>query len=477
MPAPLRDSAYKRLVRLGAASPKLTLGNVDANADEIITAIVKANDFGVDYLALPELCLVGATAGTLMRQPILLRAVRGALIRICEKTRNTGAIAAVGLPYDINGNIRSCVALVGGGRVYAIIPSDCACMPFGFLPELDYCGDGDCALTPIPRLALRFGNELFDDPANVRTAPRCAMLMPSALNATVNSCQRVRNALSAYSARTGAAIAYAAPGLGESVTSAVFDGICAIAANGEIVAAADPLSDNPFIFADVALSQLTPFEPYVAMEDNPSTYLSAQEATAKRQCERILDLQGAALSRRLTHINAKGFVIGVSGGVDSALSLLAAVNAMDKLGMERTRVTGVSMPGFGTTDRTKNNAKKLVKALSCTYREISVKEACLQHFADIGHNENTHDVVFENAQARERTKILLDIANMENLLNVGTGDLSEAALGWTTFAGDHLAQYAINASLPKTVIRRVLDVAKSRFPRRLKCSKAYWTRL
>ena len=178
----------------------------------------------------------------------------------------------------------------------------------------------------------------------------------------------------------------------------------------------------------------------------------------------MLDLQAAALCRRLTHMHGKGFVIGVSGGLDSALALLAATAAADRLGMPRTCVVGVSMPGFGTSGRTRNNAELLLRALGCTDREISVVPACRQHFADIGHDETDHSVVFENAQARERTKILLSIANAEGLLDVGTGDLSEAALGWTTFGGDHLAQYGINASIPKTVVRRVVADAKHRFP-------------
>jgi NAD+ synthase (glutamine-hydrolysing) len=213
------------------------------------------------------------------------------------------------------------------------------------------------------------------------------------------------------------------------------------------------------------MSELSQFEPYEAPDEHiRDSYLSADPEIRKKQCARILDLQTAALRRRLSHIGGKGFVIGVSGGLDSALALLASVSAADKMGLKRKDVLGVSMPGFGTSSRTKNNSQRLVEALGCEYKEISVKTACEQHFLDIGHDIGDHSVVFENAQARERTKILLSLSNKYGLLDVGTGDLSEAALGWTTFGGDHLAQYAINASLPKTVIRMVVKEAKERFP-------------
>ena len=251
---------------------------------------------------------------------------------------------------------------------------------------------------------------------------------------------------------------------GTTICAVKRDGVCAIAARGELLACSNPLSDEPFVYADVRPDQLTAFEPYAATVPEFGRYISADAALAAEELARVLDLQAAALCRRLTHIHGKGFVIGVSGGLDSALALLAATVAADRLGMPRTCVVGVSMPGFGTSGRTRNNAELLLRALGCTYREISVVPACRQHFADIGHDEADHSVVFENAQARERTKILLSIANAEGLLDVGTGDLSEAALGWTTFGGDHLAQYGINASIPKTVVRRIVAEAKHRFP-------------
>ena len=257
------------------------------------------------------------------------------------------------------------------------------------------------------------------------------------------------------------AAAMALPSRGESTTAFVVDGYRAIAANGEILAESEPLSRDAFVYADVCIDKLSAFEPFTEAEEEG--YVSNDPDKAQAQLRRLFALQRAALVRRAEHIHAKGFVIGVSGGLDSALALLVACAAADEMGIGRGMITGVSMPGFGTTSRTKNNSRALVEALGCKYREISVAAACREHFANIGHDEANHNSVYENAQARERTKILLSIANEEGLLDVGTGDLSEAALGWTTFGGDHLAQYGVNASVPKTIIRRVVAAVGADF--------------
>ncbi len=457
----LHSRAASNHVRLAAASPRLTLCDVQKNAEAIAETIKKADEFFADYLVLPELCLTGATLGTLMKQPLLLAAAQNALKDICEAVKFTRVTTAVGLPYLINGKVRSCVALVRGQRVHAILPATCALAPFGFLPAVDYSDNCELALAPIPRLAVCFGSELF-----TRGKPHAGytILMPSSLNATAGSFRTVKHELAAYSARAGAAVAYASPNAGESTTSFAFDGLCAIAAGGEVLEAKVAFGDDAFIYADVDTGALFPFEPYVEQTKKIQTYLSSDPAEAEEELDRILELQAVALCRRLSFIGAKGFVVGVSGGLDSALALLAAALAADKLNLPRTAVLGVSMPGFGSSARTKNNARSLTEAVGAAYREISVKEACEQHFKDIGYDASRRDTVFENAQARERTKILLSLSNMENLLNVGTGDLSEAALGFTTFGGDHLAQYGVNASLPKTVIRRVVKMAENRFP-------------
>ncbi|OQB24461.1 MAG: Glutamine-dependent NAD(+) synthetase [Firmicutes bacterium ADurb.Bin182] len=455
-------TASRSTLRLAAASPDLTLCDPEANAEEIIKCIIRSDELDVSYLALPELCITGATAGSLLSHDILLNAASRALQRILKATQNTSVTTALGLPYRMNGKVRSCSALICAGRVYAIIPSGTGDAPFGFLPELDYDPVSKPPLTPIPRLLLRFGNELFDQAPKAH--PGCVILSPGALNATATSFEQLTQSLSSYSARTGCAIAYASPNPGESGSFYLFDGVCAVAAHGSILAVSEPFSKDPFVYADVNMAELSQFEPYVSPDEiKGDTYLSCVPEIQKKQCRRILDLQAAALSRRLIHMKGKGFVIGVSGGLDSTMALLACAAAADDMGLKRDAVLGVSMPGFGTSERTKSNAKRLVEALSCKYMEISVKGACERHFEDIGHDIKDKSIVFENAQARERTKILLSLSNKYQLLDVGTGDLSESALGWTTFCGDHMSQYAINSSLPKTVIRLVVREAAERF--------------
>ncbi len=460
MPNTVLAMGYDARVRLAAASPRLTLGDPAANAEAIIRCIRRAEEAGADYLALPELCLTGATLGTLLNHKTVLEAARLALGKICEATRSIGVVASVGLPYVINGSPRSCIALLRGGKILALIPADGGSNPYGFLPAMDRRAVARRPLTPVSRLAAGFAGQIFEEQPEPRDG--YAMLLASSFNATAKSYEAVTSTLCTYSARTGMALAYASPNKMESTTAFVFDGLCAIAANGELLSVSKPLEEEPFVFADVSMDKLVAFEPFV--EKDEGEYLSAKEGTARAQLKRILDLQAAALARRAEHIGCKGFVVGVSGGLDSALALLAACAAGEEMKLPRGKIVGVSMPGFGTSGRTKNNSEALVKALGCQYREISVVAACRQHFSDIGHEESNHNSVYENAQARERTKILLSIANEEGLLDVGTGDLSEAALGWTTFGGDHLAQYGVNASIPKTVIRKVVAQACSRFP-------------
>lgn len=445
----------QRQLRLCAASPRVVPGDVRANTEAVIRCIRKADGLRADYLSLPALCLTGATLGALYAYDALLNAASRALEDICRAVRNTKVIVSVGLPYRIDGEVLSCAAIIRGDRVYAILPLSQGEAPFGFTPYL--CGNTAMPLTPIPRLQV-VGDVIFSP---MEVSPGDVLLSQASANATAQSYRKTLEALRISSARTGAAIAYASPNPGESGTSFVFDGCCAIAAGGEVLSCAC-MEEEPLVYADVDAGALCPFEPFFHPAVQTS-YLPEEESLAREDCERILALQSAALSRRALHIGSRGFVIGVSGGLDSALALLSAVLAADGMGLARTQVVGISMPGFGSSRRTRSNAKTLVEALGCTYREIDITAACRQHFRDIGQDENDHSVVFENAQARERTQILLDISNKEGLLDVGTGDLSEAALGWTTFGGDHLAQYGVNASIPKTVMRRVVAAAKERF--------------
>lgn len=445
------------MLRLAAASPRVSPCNIEANTKAIIEAIKQADEARADYLALPELCLTGATLGALYEYDATLKAASDALLVICKAVRHTEVTVCVGLPYIISGKVQSCAALLRGERVYAILPLKQNRAPFGFSSAL--YAQHTTTLTPLRNLEITGCGAVFE---GAEAAAGNVMLVQSCANATASSLRKTREALRSCSARTGTALAYAAPNGGESGTSFVFDAYCAIAAGGEILAES-VMEDSPFIYADVDTASLCAFEPFIRVTRQTS-YLPEDEELAREDCLRILELQAAALVRRITHIRGKGFVIGVSGGLDSALTILAAARASQKLGWENESVSGISMPGFGSSKRTRGNAKLLVEALGCKYREIDITASCRRHFEDIGHDENDRSVVYENAQARERTQILLDISNKEGLLDVGTGDLSEAALGWTTFGGDHLAQYGVNASLPKTVIRKVVAAAKDIFP-------------
>ncbi len=454
------DARQNSPLRICASSPTVSVGDADANAEAAIVAIRRAQAINADFLVLPELFLSGATIGSLAYHKSIITSCKEALKRVAESTRRTDITVSIGLPYEIDNTVKSCIALLRRGRVAAIIPAAIhASNPFGFVPSVERSRCAHNALTPVSMVDVGFAEDIF----SVNDAHSgYVMLLSGSLNATAKSYDMVRNALSSYSARTGCAAAMALSGRGESSSSFVFDGYCAIAANGKILSESTPLEKEPFIYADIRTDKLCSFEPPSSPCDM-GDYVSNDEACAHKQLERLFSLQSAALVRRAEHIGVKGFIIGVSGGLDSALALLVACAAADEMGLGRESILGVSMPGFGTTSRTFNNSRNLVESLGCKYMEIPIAAACRKHFEDIGHDESIHNAVYENAQARERTQILLSLANKHGLLDVGTGDLSEAALGWTTFGGDHLAQYGVNASLPKTVVRRVVSAVGSRF--------------
>ena len=304
-------------VRLAAASPEIVLGDPKANAAAAISAIRRAEKAEADYLVLPELFLCGATLGSLMEHPLMLNACREALGAVAEATKHTWLFVSIGLPYMVDGRVRSCIALLRGGRIYAVIPaSRGAANPFGFAPAVPRGAASLSTLTPIPRLSVGFAGQIF-----AKGEPREGhiMLLSGAINATAKSYGAVRSSLAAYSARTGMAAAMALPSRGESTTAFVFDGYCAIAANGEILAESEPLSRDAFVYADVCIDKLSAFEPFTEAEEEG--YVSSDPAKAHAQLRRLFALQRAALVRRAEHIHAKGFVIGVSGGLDSALAL------------------------------------------------------------------------------------------------------------------------------------------------------------
>lgn len=447
-------------IKIAAASPKTHVGNITKNADAIIHAIKRAEEDAADYLVLPELSLTGVTLGSLLSFEHIANECKYELERILDATRNVSVRTVVGLPDISDGVSRSKALLIEKGAVVAREYSNATKAPFGFLPNISH-KPMDVNIISNSDVSIMFGNDIFEDFMPIPMGS--IVLLPSPLNATAHSDRITLEALKRFSAINGCIAAYAAPGNGESMSKYLFDGICAITYNGNILACSDVIHGEGYVCVEVEPD----YDASIVDADDPKypdSYLSKDSELLRHECERIYDLQAYALIRRLTHIGGRGFIVGVSGGLDSALAFMAAVHAADMMGISRKRVVGVSMPGFGSSTRTRNNAMLLVEAMGCDYREISIKDACMQVFSDIGHSHEEYNVVFENTQARMRTLMLLGISNKEGLLDIGTGDLSELALGWTTFGGDHLAQYGVNSTIPKTVIRKIVEFVADTTP-------------
>lgn len=453
------DDPDERIV-LAAASPMTVPGDIENNADKIIEVAHRAEKDGAQMLVLPEMCLSGATLGTAAANDSVTEAVKREILRICSSTEELGIVLAIPHAAIVGDKLRSCVTVSQGGIPIGLMALGMIEYPYGWRPPLPYETLRTYFSHALKNFQLIGGPVLHNDNTYTFYAPY--MLISSGFNATARSFEDTRERLIYHSLRQGNSMAYASPNRGESTSAAVFDGYCAIASGGKILAEALPFSADAYCTAEVSVLPERDYE--IPPVPEYESFLHSEPERAARECRRIIELQAAALRRRLEHIHGKGFVVGVSGGLDSALALIACCSACDEMQLPRSSVLGVSMPGFGSSKRTRSNAEQLVEALGCTYMEIPIVNACRQHFLDIGLNEDDRSTVFENAQARERTKILLSLANMHGLLDVGTGDLSEAALGWTTFGGDNLAQYGINGSLPKSVIRRVVAEAVKRFP-------------
>ncbi|MEG1772881.1 MAG: NAD(+) synthase [Clostridia bacterium] len=421
-------------IRIAAASPALKLFDSEFNIRGILSAIEKAKTISADFIIFPSECLTGLTVGTLKNTKTVEAGRKAALNEIL----NALAASNITAYFPVN------------ERAYLQKKSLKA-----------YVLDSESALI-LKEVGIEPISSVFDalELPNIElSSNRERLLFSSTVSgARAYSEGEILASLKDASKRACAAFAFASPNIGESATGELFDSLCAIVNDGKVLAVSEPFSEDAFVFADVDIFAIERDRIY---EKKPvskrKSYLSENKSEREAECRRIVTMQAHALKKRAEHIKANGFVIGVSGGLDSALALIAAVEAARLMNKPiKSAVLGVSMPCFGSTIRTKNNAELLVKALGADFKEISIEKAVRQHFSDIGYNEELRGVTYENAQARERTQLLLSFSNMLNLLDVGTGDLSESALGFTTFGGDHMAQYSINASLPKTVIREVV---------------------
>lgn len=495
-------------VKVAAAVPAVKVADVEYNVQQIESLIAQAEGRGIEVMVLPELCMTGYTCQDLFREQALLdRAEEGVMV-LLDFTRKLDIIVAVGVPVVINSLLYNCAAVIQAGQLLGIVPKTYLPSYGEFYEKRWFASAQDLNPTDIyfagssvhvsaePQIfvtgdGVKFGIEICEDvwapipPSNnLALAGADIILNLSASDEVIGKHQYLKSLVAQQSARTISGYVYASCGFGESTQDVVFGGSTLIFENGRQLSEGTRFSIQPQIQASqidveklraerranttfinaqrgaearlITCKAVAPKEFELLRDIDPHPFIPKGEDMAST-CEEILNIQVAGLAKRLYHINAQKAVIGISGGLDSTLALLVTVKAFDKLALDRKGVIGITMPGFGTTDRTHNNALKLMETLGVTIREISIAKAVTQHFEDIGHNPKIHDVTYENAQARERTQILMDVANQENAIVVGTGDLSELALGWATYNGDHMSMYGVNAGVPKTLIRYLVS--------------------
>jgi NAD+ synthase (glutamine-hydrolysing) len=506
-----RSSSF---IRLAISAPELRVADISFNANKLNEAFVTAANHGAAIALFPELCLTGYSCGDLFAQPLLHERALTALLKLAGTTKRLKIHAVVGLPLVVNDRLYNCAAVLGDGRVLGFVPKQYLPTTGEYYEERWFTSAldleptevdvGDYSVPFSTRLLFSdknagctFGVEICEDlwavhppSGDLCLAGANLILNPSASNELLGKANYRRDLVRQQSARCLAAYAYASAGPGESSTDVVFSGHCLIAENGSLIAESERFHfDTQLICADVDLDRLqherlcnssfsaasgatqfhripvtlsTPTgktgKSLGTLRPNPSLPFVPSDPKARAEtCREIFAIQSTGLAKRLRHTGAKQVVIGISGGLDSTLALLVAVHAFDLLGLDRKGILAPTLPGFGTTKRTRGNAEKLVVELGATLRVIPIHDAIKQHFADIGHDERVHDVTYENAQARERTQILMDLANKIGGFVVGTGDLSESALGWCTFNGDHMSMYHVNAGIPKTLVRYLID--------------------
>jgi NAD+ synthase (glutamine-hydrolysing) len=476
--------------RIAAATPRLFLGNPRANAEELARLAEAAAKDGVSAIVFPELCLTGYTCGDLFFRDDLLHAASEAAAAFAAKTSGLPLVSIVGLPVAEGAAIYNAAAVIHGGEIAGIVRKRALPNYGEYYERRQFTpAPADDPVRIFDAGAFRFGVEICEDlwtptpPSSLMAQGGVDIVFNLSASTDFLGKSRRRSALvEQQSLRLGCVYAMACAGTGESSSDAVYGGESLVAAEGKTVAKGKLFGDAPqIVAATVDLASLrhrrrstsSVYCPHFAIgaqrqltsitADLPTAAPSAisrspflDEYGEDRWWRKLLDIQAAGLARRMSCASIGRLVIGVSGGADSALALLGAATALDKFGAGRENLIAVVMPGFGSTNDSQNRAVALAKAVGASARVVDIRESCLRHLADIGHPPDVHDIGYENAQARERTQILMDIANMERALVVGTGDLSEIALGWNTYNGDHMSMYQINASVPKTMVQAAL---------------------
>ncbi len=501
------------LIKVAAAVPAVKVADVEYNVLEMEKLITLADGQNVEIVCFPELAITGYSCQDMFKSQLLLAKAEEGLMMLMEFTRKLDIICVVGMPVQAEGLLLNCAVVIQGGSILGIVPK--TYLPnynefyekrwFASAQDLNatsfYLAGTPVTLSADPKLfqtsdGVKFGIEICEDvwapvpPSNQLTMAGADIILNcSASDELIGKHRYLRSLLMQQSARTLSGYVYASCGFGESTQDVVYGGNAMIFENGRLLVEGDRYSFQPQLqTAQIDVERLR------TERQSNTTFINAQRGAhaqiidAKPQsndhpfalerpvnahpfipndrdmaetCEEILNIQTAGLAKRLIHTNCQHVVIGISGGLDSTLALLVCVRTFDKLGYDRRGIVGVTMPGFGTTDRTHDNATSLMQSLGISQMEIPIAKAVTQHFEDIGHDAKKHDATYENSQARERTQILMDLANKLNAIVVGTGDLSELALGWATYNGDHMSMYGVNAGIPKTLIQYIIKYIAS----------------
>ena len=491
-------------IKVAAAIPSVKVADCSYNVQQIESLIAMAEGKGVEVIVFPELCITGYTCQDLFKQTLLLEQAETSVLMLLDFTRKLDIISIVGVPVVVGDLLFNCAAVIQKGDLLGLVPKT-------YLPnysefyekrwfassqdlqpsEIRFAGN-KIVVTPQPTLfrtcdGAMFGVEICED-VWAPVPPSCNLALSgadiifnlSASDELIGKHDYLKGLLAQQSARMISGYVYSGCGFGESTQDVVYGGNAIAYENGQLLAESERFAlDSQLIITQIDVEKIR------NERRTNSTYINAQRGHDSRivnahtvmprdfelirdvdphpfipktddmekSCDEIFSIQVAGLAKRLVHTGCKTVVVGISGGLDSTLALLVCVRTFDKLQLSRKGIVGVTMPGFGTTDRTYNNAVNLMKSLGITLREISIADAVKQHFNDIGHDINVHDVTYENSQARERTQILMDLSNQLGALVIGTGDLSELALGWATYNGDHMSMYGVNAGVPKTLIK------------------------
>lgn len=496
------------IIKVATAVPTVKVADCVSNIKEIESLVVQAEGQGVEIIVFPELSVTGYTCQDLFRQQLLLDATENCVMQLLEFSRQLDIISIVGVPMAVGDLLLNCAIVIQRGKILGIVPKT-------FLPnynefyekrwfassqdlrdqDLRYAGH-PVSITAAPQLfrtgdGILFGVEICEDvwaptpPSNhLALAGADIIFNLSASDELIGKHDYLKDLLAQQSARTICGYVYSGAGFGESTQDVVYGGNALVYENGRLLAEGERFAlESQLVTAQIDVERLrgdrrgnTTFVNAQRRMMNEDIRISRAESAAmphdfvlerkvnphpfiptntdmQKSCDEIFNIQVMGLAKRILHTHAKTVVVGISGGLDSTLALLVCVKTFDKLKLDRKGIVGVTMPGFGTTGRTHNNAVSLMQSLGVDMREVNISKSVLQHFEDIGQNPDAHDVTYENAQARERTQILMDLANKLGGLVIGTGDLSELALGWATYNGDHMSMYAVNTSIPKTLIQ------------------------